>query len=763
MTKESRIQQLLEEALDSSRTPQEVCRDHPELLPAVLERWNRLQAVDAQIEALFPASNQAQGSSSSNPSLAFDTRLPEIPGYEVECVLGRGGVGVVYKARHVVLNRPVALKMLLAGAYAGPQELTRFRREAEAVAALRHANIVQVYDVGELDGRPYFTMEFVEGGDLALHLAAFPQPAPRAAEMVATLANAVQTAHDGGIVHRDLKPANILLTSDGTLKITDFGLARRLECDPSLTISGARVGTPSYMAPEQAAGNVEAFCPSVDIYSLGALLYEMLTGRPPFRAESTSETQRQVIQEEPAPPSRLNAKVPRDLETICLKCLQKVPQRRYAAAAELSADLQRFLRGQPITARPVGRLERSIRWVRRNPTASALIVTALALFALAVDTGLRQWNFAHQQRAEMQKWTARLEFVHGLQQEGRFAEARAILNRLPDAGSAEMRRQIQQAQADLELVERLDAIRMDSAAAMTPDFDRAQANREYEEVFQQAGLGTVDEEPALVARRIAASGVHRAIVAALDDWAFRATDKGRLSWILATARHADPDPNWRDQVRNPALWFDPPALIELADRTAFEQESVSFLLMLSGVLEHAGGDVISFLRRVQAAHPDDFWANFVLAEMLDATGNADAIGYYRAALALRPRAIAAYVNLGTTLSKFDRAPEAMEYWRQALRINPDAPMAHLNLAIASLNAGNWQEAIFHGEQTLRLDANSAHGHAVLGRALMRQKRFSEALPALQRALDLVPPDDPTRDDTAEALHNCELRVTSQAD
>src|SRR6516162_3981396 len=241
-------------------------------------------------------------------------------------------MGVVYKAWHRRLNRAVALKMLLAGPYARPEELERFLREAEAVAGLRHANVVQVYDVGDLDGRPYFTMEYVEGGSLAQKLAGTPQPADQAAALVAALAEAIQVAHQSGIVHRDLKPANILLTGDGTPKIADFGLARHFDGEPGFTLSGTRIGTPSYMAPEQVIGKTGTIGPAADIYALGVLLYEVLTGRPPFRGETAAETERQVLNHEPVSPSRLNPKVPRDLETICLKCLSKEPGRRYASA-----------------------------------------------------------------------------------------------------------------------------------------------------------------------------------------------------------------------------------------------------------------------------------------------------------------------------------------------------------------------------------------------------------------------------------------------
>ncbi len=276
--------------------------------------------------------------------------------------------------------------MLLAGPGARPQELERFQREVEAVAGLCHPNIVQIYDVGDVNGRPYFTMEFVEGGDLAEQIQGVPQAARRAAALIATLADAIRAAHQNGIVHRDLKPGNVLLTADGTPKVTDFGLARRLQGEGGLTLSGVPVGTPSYMAPEQARGDRDAVGPATDIYALGAILYELLTGRPPFYADSATATLQQVVHEEPVPPVRLNPRVPLDLQTICLKCLNKEPLERYTTAQALEEDLRRFERGEPIKARPVGPVERGLRWARRRPALSLALGTGLLLGSALVVT-----------------------------------------------------------------------------------------------------------------------------------------------------------------------------------------------------------------------------------------------------------------------------------------------------------------------------------------------------------------------------------------
>jgi hypothetical protein len=363
-------------------------------------------------------------------AVASAPKAGPVPGYEVLEELGRGGMGIVYKARHLKLKRLVALKMIRAGAEAGLEELERFRREGEAVARLQHPNIIQIYEVGEHEGRPFFSLEYAEGGSLAKQLTGTPLSPRQAAELVRTLAEAMEAAHQRGIVHRDLKPANVLLqrpeaphptpgpkgpqegasgssgssslVSSWLPKIGDFGLAKQLDEDGAQTRSGAIMGTPSYMAPEQARGETREVGPACDIWALGAILYELLTGRPPFRGATALDTLEQVRSQRPVAPRRAQPGVPRDLETICLKCLHKEPHKRYATSQELADDLRRFLDREPIHARPVGLGERALKWARRRPTITVAVL--LAVFALtASGWGYLHWRSDRQARQQAEE------------------------------------------------------------------------------------------------------------------------------------------------------------------------------------------------------------------------------------------------------------------------------------------------------------------------------------------------------------------------
>lgn len=301
-------------------------------------------------------------------------------------LLGRGGMGVVYKARQIKLDRVVALKMVLAGRHASADDLERFHTEAQSIARLQHPHVVQVFEVGEHQGLPFFSLELCCGGSLEKKLGGTPLLPVEAAALVEKLARAMQAAHDQGVLHRDLKPANVLLTDDGTPKITDFGLAKRLG-KAGQTATGAVMGTPSYMAPEQASSKNDELGPACDVWALGAILYECLTGRPPFKAAAPLDTILQVLSDEPVPPRQLNAHVPRDLQTICLKCLRKEPGKRYATALSLAEDLRRFQSREPIAARPASGLERSVKWMKRRPAAAALLAVSVAAVAALLSVG----------------------------------------------------------------------------------------------------------------------------------------------------------------------------------------------------------------------------------------------------------------------------------------------------------------------------------------------------------------------------------------
>jgi WD40 repeat protein/serine/threonine protein kinase len=376
MLDDSKIEHLLEQALAEGLTPEEVCTEALELLPEVRRRWQECQSVSSELDAMFPSSEIG-----SRDKRYGESDLPEVPGYELYDVLGRGGMGIVFRGRHLRLDRLIALKMMLAGVYAGPVELKRFEREAQIIASLCHPHIVQVFDVGDVAGRPFYAMELISGGSLASTLTGTPQSIHDSAVLISQLAGAIDLAHRNGITHRDIKPGNILLAGDGVAKISDFGLAFQTDGRTDPTFATARFGTPSYMAPEQALGEISSIGPAADIYSLGAVLYELLTGRPPARLEVA------LI------PARLDSKIPRDLRAICLKCLEREPRQRYRTANDLSEDLQRFLNHVPVLARPVTRRVRLQRWIQRNRSTSvALLFAGLLLLLLVVGS---VWSAAH--------------------------------------------------------------------------------------------------------------------------------------------------------------------------------------------------------------------------------------------------------------------------------------------------------------------------------------------------------------------------------
>src|SRR5881409_4429210 len=316
-------------------------------------------------------------------SLASSPMLMDFGDYELLEQIGRGGQGVVFRAHQKSLNRTVALKVISLGQWASEAHVKRFRREAEAAARLEHPCIVPIYEVGERDGSCYFSMKFVEGGQLDEVVRRTPMSIRQAAELIAKVASTVHYAHEHRILHRDIKPGNILLDAKGEPHLTDFGLARLVETESSVTQTLDVLGTPSYMAPEQAVGNNAAVSNATDVYGLGAVLYQVLTGQPPFAGGTTYETIKLLLDTEPRQPRLLNPKIDRDLSTICLKCLEKDPKRRYSSALALAEDLERWLKHEPIRARRSRVFTRSKKWLRRNPTSALLAASLIALAAAA--------------------------------------------------------------------------------------------------------------------------------------------------------------------------------------------------------------------------------------------------------------------------------------------------------------------------------------------------------------------------------------------
>ena len=739
MVDERRVQELVEEALSSESTPEEVCREFPGLLPRVRERLLLVREVDEELEVLLPEGGPERLARLHGSA---ESAWPTIPGYEVKGLLGRGGMGVVYRAHHLRLDRDVALKMLLAGEFASPRERERFLLEARAIANLSHPNIVQVHDVSEREGRPFFTMELVEGGTLARWLAGAPQPAEKAAEIVGCLAGAVEVAHRSGIIHRDLKPSNVLLTPDGTPKVTDFGLARRVSGGEDLTASGTILGTPSYMAPEQIRGAPVGA--AADVYALGAILYEILTGRPPFRSDSALATQMQVLSTDPVRPALLNGSVPRDLETICLRCLQKEPARRYESAAELAADLLRFRAHEPIRARRVGRLERALLWGRRHPTRVTVMSFGAVLLCFSIARTVHDRALARERRAQEAVWSPRIDGALAQLRSGDLAQARSLLDQVPDSLSGELRRRVTQARRELSLVEQLDGIRLHRVEITEGRFDRSEnrrvADRAYDDAFRAAGLGSVGDDPGVVAARVREAAVGPALVGALDDWAFCAGDGARGAWLLDVLRRSDPDPSaWRERLHDRALRLDDETLARLADDVLANRMTVQLLVGAAERMREGGIDVIPLLTVVQRAHPGDYWANFALGDALWKQDGREAIRYLQAAIAIRPRSSIAHQALGTALRAAGRIEDAIEAYRQAVVAEPDFAEARGRLGYTLLKHGkDSDEAIRVFREALRLNPELDWVHQCLGVALRNEGRVDEALEEQREAVRLNP-------------------------
>ncbi|MDB5389957.1 MAG: tetratricopeptide repeat protein [Planctomycetaceae bacterium] len=698
---------------------------------------------------------------------------PVIEGYEILEEIGRGATGVVYRARHLELNRLVAVKMILAGPGLSLDSRQRFRREAHAIARLQHQNIVQVHDIGEQSGCPYLALELVTGGNLSQWSGGAPRTSKEAAQICATLATAVAYAHSQGVVHRDLKPANILMAihrqpSDTTgtttsldgavLKLTDFGLAKQVpvpgEVVDMMTQTGAILGTPAYMAPEQARGHGPEIGPAADIYSLGVILYELLTGRPPFQGATPVDTLFLAAHQDPVPPTRLAAHIPRDLQTICLKCLEKDPQKRYPTAATLAEDLQRFLRNEPIHARPIGMIEQAVRWIRRRPAQSALLVSSFLLIVGVIAGGA--W-LRTEQLAKVKTVEADLRVALDSQKRSAWTEAKMAVDHakssLGKGGPADLRQRVDLIDRELALVIRLDFIRLNRAIRVEGVNNFDQAAQAYETAFFEFGMGSVEEDPAIVAARLKESRVTAPLIAAIDDWSLCVNTEARKHWLLNVARLADQDATgWHG--RDPRIWNDKEALEKFVKSTPIAGQSTALLVVSGHRLQEAGGDGISFLKQVQQANPDDFWANLTLGDALSkANSHAEAVRYFQAAIAIRPQAGVVYNNLGIALAAKGRLEEALFQFHQATRLSSSTEYRH-NVGLTLMKMGRTAEAVQVFQETLKLNPQQYISHAALARALILLNRRAEAADEFQKAISL----SPTFWVAHEDLKNCLLHL-----
>ena len=471
-----------------------------------------------------------------------------------------------------------------------------------------------------------------------------------------------------------------------------------------------------------------------------------------------------MLKEDPVPPSRLNAKVPRDLETICLKCLEKNPQQRYATAAELADDLERFNRHEPIHARAITPAERAMRWVRRNPLQSALAVTAIILLGVIVGNTIQERRLAAQRRAEKARLYDRYESGIELVQEERFGEAMAILGKLGDGGNEDLRKRIDQTLADLKLVEELDSVGIGRSFVTRGRDDTQQlrqlAARKYAALFAQSGLRGARDKRETVANRISQSDIKGVLVAALDDWAVCEPDEDQRNWLLDVARRTDPDSHqWSDQSRNPAVWNDRDKLLQIASTAMNDETSVHLLRAVGDRLALAGLDSIPYFKQMQQKHTDSFIANFSLANALRLKDPVESVRFYQASLAIRPTAAPAANNLAVALTESGRTDEAVDLFRRALELDSESSRVHYNLGLTLKSIGRIQEAIGEFQQVNALEPDFVDAFGTLGRTLFEEHRHADAMPALRRYLESLSSEHAERALIVEMIAVCEQSNT----
>lgn len=697
-----------------------------------------------------------------------------------------GGIGRVWLARDNDLCREVALKELQPERLGSPVASSRFLEEARITGQLEHPGIVPVYELSkQTEGRPFYTMRFIRGR--TFHDAIVAYHKKRAAGETGPLdlrellgafvgvCNAVAYAHSRGVLHRDLKPQNVVLGDFGEVMVLDWGLAKlkgaaedteilpvSLEQDESRqeTRQGQVLGTPSYMAPEQAQGRVDLFDERTDVYGLGAVLYELLTGKPPFAGPDTQEVLKQVVHESPPAPRRVVPSAPAPLEAICVKALAKPRGDRYASAQDVASEVQRWLGDEPVSAYREPLRLRARRWARRH--RSLVDAAAAAAAVTLVLGGVAAWWFdrqrvieSRQEAALEQVLSAALWEVAQLQEWDQFSAAGSVLSlaetRLGEKGSEGYRRWVSQAFQDLELLENLDAIRISKVSGVERNLDVAGADQRYEAEFSRAGLGKVGDAPAQVAERVRASSAFGRLLVALYDWAACATGPARRNWVLDVARRVDnPTSIGQDPNFDPVTWADPAALSQLAQDKSLHELRPRLVAAMAVQLLRAGRDV-GFLRTVQVRLPDDFWLNFLLGFALRESEPSAAVGYYRAALALRPDAVAVREQLGRALYLHGRLADAAEEFREVtMPPRPNPRSRRVGRLI------RWHEKSEEEERLRRVISRGGEGalpHLQLGDILLRRDEPSDAVAEYCKAMNVEPASAQPHIAVGWALHS----------
>jgi tetratricopeptide (TPR) repeat protein len=716
--------------------------------------------------------------------------------YRVVRPHAQGGLGVVSVARDAELGREVAFKEIQARFAGDNIQRGRFVREAEITGGLEHPGIVPVYGLGRYaDGRPYYAMRFIRGESLQeatrkLHAGEARYTLRDLLTRFVAVCNAVAYAHSRGVIHRDLKPANVMLGPFGETLVVDWGLAKVVgresaedeslaegtlrppSGEDSLTQAGSHLGTPAFMSPEQARGEVTALGPSTDVYSLGATLYAVLTGKPPVQGRDIAEVLEKVQQGDWRPARKAKRSVPRALDAVCRKAMALQAADRYATALELAVDVEHWLADDPVSAWREPWPTRAGRWVRRHRTKVAAAVAASFVALLLGGAGL-MWQQRVQalQRQEQDRrraaTEAALEKVSDFQARARWAEARTALeqaeDRLSGTTSTELQGRVEDARRNLELVTRLDAIRQKSITRFIESeaiIDPAATDRDYEAAFGSARIGVPGTDPEAVARRVEESPVREALVATLDDWA-RVTSGNRRAWALAVARNADPN-SWRDSLRDPAAWEIPRRLAKLASEAPAEQVGPGLAAAIGDRLS-AEGEGVELLRAAQALWPGDFWLNYYLASVLQRNRRyTESEGFQRAALALRPDIAATYYNLASVLENQGKKDEAyalflkaFEFYPKPSGLKPEVVWAWGvgTFGVVWERLGKLDEAAALCRKAIQSDPGSPVGHSSLGWVLERQGKLQEAANCYQRAIETAPKDVSARFNLCKSLEH----------